>query len=53
VDDCQPMPWMRLMWLFEEQMKEKRHSAGSCRSMRHPGKWGDSFLKRSSALDRS
>ena len=28
---------MRAMLLFEEQMNEKRHSSGSCRSTRSPG----------------
>ena len=43
------IPWMRLMWLLLLQMKEKRHSAGSCRSMRHPGRNGSRRRNRSSA----
>lgn len=30
------MAVMREMWLLEVQMKEKRHSTGSCRSTRTP-----------------
>ena len=44
------MPCMREMWLLELHMNEKRHSAGSCRSIRHPGRWGCSFANRASAL---
>ena len=31
---------MRVMLLFEETMKENRHSTGSCRAMRMPGSAG-------------
>ena len=44
------MPCMRDMWLLLEHMKEKRHSAGSCRSIRHPGRWGSNLANRASAF---
>jgi hypothetical protein len=47
------MPWMREMWLLEEQMKEKRHSSGSCLSMRAPTKNGLTSRNRASRAQKS
>lgn len=41
------------MWLLLEQMNSKRHSTGSCRSMRAPGRCGDTAAKRASLLHHS